>query len=452
MTLAPERRPGRTIAAITVLFALAYGASLVVLAKPGGRIVFGDALQHYIQLRSIVFDGDVKFTNDYLGMYGETAEQANADPETRWIVEPDETGHVRNLMPIGPAILWLPAFLIVTAGVWIANLFGAGYPFDGFGRVFQASAGFSGIAAAGLGAWLAFRAAATIASERAAFWATIAVWLASSSVYYSVVSPTYSHAASMLSVSGFWLAWIVTRDRHDLRRYALVGALAGVAALMRWQDAMLIAVPAWDAVRRWRDGVPRTIARLAAAGAAGALAFVPQSIVWLRLYRHPLTIPQGSTFMHWTSPALWQVLFSDNHGLFSWTPVLVLAIAGIFVLARRSPGVAVVIGAFLLVSWYVNAAAADWWAGEAFGARRFVACFPVFVIGLAALFDRWRDRPRVMIAITAGFVAYTFLLLVQYQTFMHGLRTVAPYPKGAYALWLARFVVPFSLAQRWLLR
>jgi hypothetical protein len=126
--------------------------------------------------------------------------------------------------------------------------------------------------------------------------------------------------------------------------------------------------------------------------------------------------------------------------------------AGIVVLALRSPDVSAVTGAFLLVSWYVNAAAADWWAGEAFGARRFVACFPVFVIGLAALFDRWRDRPRVMVAITAGFVAYTFLLLVQYQTFMHGLRTVAPYPTGAYGLWLARFVVPISLARQWFLR
>ncbi len=448
----PERWPGRTIAAITVVFALAYGSSLIWLAKPGGRIVFGDALQHYIQLRSIVFDRDVRFTNDYLGMYGITAAQAYDDPETRWIVQPDDTGHVRNLMPVGPAIVWLPAFLLVTAGVWIANAAGAGYAFDGLGRVFQASAGFSGVAAAGLGAWLSFRAAATLVSARAAIWATLAVWLGSSSVYYSVISPTYSHAVSMLAVSAFWLAWIVSRERHDLGRYALVGGLAGVAALMRWQDVVLIAVPAWDAGRRWRDGVPTMIARLAVAGAAAALAFLPQSIVWERLYRHPLTIPQGSTFMHWTSPALWQVLVSDNHGLFSWTPVIVLAVAGLFVLARRTPEVAALTGAFLLVSWYVNAAVADWWAGEAFGARRFVGCFPVFVLGLAALFDRWRDRPRLIAALAALFVAHTFLLLVQYQTFMHGLRDVAPYPTGLYGLFAARFAVPIALARQWLLR
>ena len=42
------------------------------------------------------------------------------------------------------------------------------------------------------------------------------------------------------------------------------------------------------------------------------------------------------------------------------------------------------------------------------------------------------------------------LLLVQYQTFMHGLRAVAPYPNGFYGLYVARFVVPFALLRRWL--
>src|SRR3954468_24165215 len=153
MIAVPERTPGRAIAAITALFLLAYGASLILLAKPDGRILLGDALHHYVQLRSVVFDRDVQFTNEYLRMY---APGAGRDPETEWIVKTNATGHIRNLMPVGPAILWAPLFLCVAAGAWIANLFGAGYPLDGYGRLFQASAGFSGTIAAGLGAWFAY--------------------------------------------------------------------------------------------------------------------------------------------------------------------------------------------------------------------------------------------------------------------------------------------------------
>jgi hypothetical protein len=446
----PERAPGRVIAAITTLFVCAYAASLVWLAKPDGRIVFGDALHHYVQLRSVVFDRDVKFTNDYLRLYGPGAGQ---DSETDWIVKTNSTGHIRNLMPVGPAILWAPLFLLVTAGVWIADAMGAAYPLDGYGRLFQASAGFSGILAAGCAAWLAYLSAAALFSRRAAIWATVAVWLASSALYYSVISPTYSHAASMLAVSGFWLAFVRTRERTDPARYALLGALAGVAALMRWQDAILVAVPLWEAFAARRTiGIDGAVARGAVAVAAAAVAFAPQSIVWQRLYGHPLTIPQGAAFMKWGSPALWRILVSDNHGLFSWTPVILLAMTGLVFLLRREPRLGIPLAGFWIASWYVNASVADWWAGEAFGARRFVGCFPIFVLGAAALFERWRDRPRLLAAVALIFIALNGLLLVQYQTFMHGLRAVTPYPNGLYGLYLARFVLPFALLRHWLLR
>ena len=57
----------------------------------------------------------------------------------------------------------------------------------------------------------------------------------------------------------------------------------------------------------------------------------------------------------------------------------------------------------------------------------------------------------MLAGIAIVFVALNGLLLVQYQTFMHGLRTVAPYPHGFYGLYVARFVVPLELARRWLL-
>ena len=106
----------------------------------------------------------------------------------------------------------------------------------------------------------------------------------------------------------------------------------------------------------------------------------------------------------------------------------------------------------LATSWYVNAAVADWWAGEAFGARRFVSCYSIFVLGVTACFAQRRLSTRVMAGVTAAFAAYTLLLLLQYQTFMHGLRQVAPYPEGFVNLWLWRFRTPFDLLAWWVRR
>jgi Dolichyl-phosphate-mannose-protein mannosyltransferase len=445
----PERHPGKTISAVGLLFATAYALSLILLPKPDGRMLIGDALHHYVQLRSVVFDRDLQFQNEYMRMYG----LERPDPETRWIfMDLTKTGHVRNVMPVGPALLWAPAFLLVTLIVWIANLAGASYPLDGYGRVFQATAGLTGTAAAALGVWLAYRTCAELFSTRHAVWSSIVLWLSSSAVYYSVISPTYSHAASLLATSAFWYAFVRTRERPDLSRYLLLGALAGVTALMRWQDALLMIVVAADLVWRFRGGVPVQrlfVWGLASAGAA-AVVFIPQMAVWQVLYGRPLAIPQGSGFMHWSQPALIEVLFSSRRGLLTWTPVVAAALVGLVPLFRRDRFLALPALLFFVASCYVNAAVADWWAGEAFGARRFVSCFPIFALGLAALLDRWSPTLKTLAITSVVVVAHTFLLLVQYQAYMKGLHNIAPYPGSPHALWLARFRVPFDLMRWWL--
>ncbi len=444
--LLAERYPAKVIAAIGLLFAVAYACSLILFPKPNGRIVLGDALHHYVQLRSAVFDRDLHFRNEYVRMYG----LAGGEPGTEWVYgEETPTGHVRNLMPVGPALLWAPLFLLAAGVTFVVNGLGMSYPLDGFGRLFQATAGLSGVAAATLGVWLTFKACAEYVSARAAIWGCLTVWLASSAVYYSLISPTYSHAASLLAVSALWYAHIRMRDLNALRRHAVLGALCGAAALMRWQDAILLIVPAVDLLAARRSGM--SLARMALAEivtvAAAAAVFAPQMFVWTTLYGRLLAIPQGEGFMRWTTPALFQVLLSDWHGLLTWTPVIVLCLAGLPLLFRHSARTGIAATLFILISWYVNAAVADWWAGEAFGSRRFISCFPVFALGLAALIERWSPSLEKLALASGVIVAHTFLLLVQYQAFMHGLRDVAPYPRGFYNLWLARFVVPLDIVR-----
>lgn len=439
-----ERRPRVVLAVIGMLCFLAYTASLVWLPKTSGRIVVGDAVHYYVYLRSIVFDGDLRFRNDYVALYG----LHGGEPDTEWVYAETETGHTRNMMSVGPALIWAPLYLGATGVVWVARLTGATYPLDGFGRVFQATAGWSGLLAATAGVILSFSMAARLIDRRSAFWATLAVWLGTSAVYYTAISPAYSHAASMFAVSLFFHVWLRTRARQTPARYAVVGALGGLAALVRWQDAIFLVVPVVDAL--WEENPRRTrgllVRNLAACAAASVVAFSPQLIAWYRIYGHPFLVPQGEGFMRWSAPALVEVLFSDFHGLFSWSPVLLLAVAGLPALTRRDRVFGAAAITCLVLSWYANAAVADWWAGEAFGARRFVSCFPLFVAGLATWLARWRDAPHRLAAFCGIFIVLNGLLLLQYQAFLKGLGTVVPYPKGFDGLVVARFTAPFKLA------
>ena len=415
-------------------FALAYGTGVVFLKKPNGRIVVGDAVHYYVYLRSAVFDGDLQFRNDYLRLYNLRTVTPGAD----WLDTPTATGHVRNMMSVGPALAWTPGFLLATTSVAVARTFGSEYPFDGFGRWFQVTAGFSGILAATIGAWLTFKLCADTFRQAPAIWATILIWLGSSAMYYSAISPTYSHAVSMLAVSAFFLYWARTRDTQTFGRYARVGALAGLVTLVRWQDAVFLIVPFIEVVfrsltstseGRWQ----RAAGLLACCGAAAVLAFSPQIVVWMILYGRPLAMPQGQEWMQWGSPHFLDVLFSAKHGLISWTPVCGLVLAGLVPLYRKDRLLGAACIAAFAVSLYANAAVLEWWAGEAYGLRRFVSCFPIFALGAAALIDRFAHRPSLVIASMAAIIAANFLLLVHYQAFMHGIRANLPYPESVFS-------------------
>jgi len=445
---APSIPVGRAIVAVGACLLLAYLAAMTVMRKPDGRVVFGDATHHFVQLRSMVFDHDLDFRNEYIRIYSLKGGEAG----TEWIfTNLTRTGHVRNYMPIGPALLWAPLYLAVAVVQTLLSWIGLAARPDGFDRALQLVPGVTGILAATAAAWIAWRLALTRTGSLAAGGAVFGVWLGSHALYYSLASPSYSHTASMLASSMFLWSWLTSRREVTTGRLAWWGALCGVAALMRWQDALFLAVPLIEAARWPVPIAKRTIGALATM-AAFLVAFSPQMAVWTVLYGRPLALPQGPSFMQWTDPHPFLLLFSDSHGLFAWAPILLPATIGLVSWLRRERALALPIAVVVLASWYTNAAVADWWAGEAFGARRFLSLFPLFVIGLAVWLQPQQSgtvRPwRLAIATVLGLS--NALLLLQYELVMKGLERIAPYPHGWYDMWLVRFVVPFRLIRAWL--
>jgi hypothetical protein len=455
MTLATLRAAFRSldrmdlaILSIGAALLAAYLSATSIFAKPSGRVVFGDATHHFVQLRSMVFDHDLQFRNEYTRIY----DLRGGEPGTEWIsTDLTRTGHVRNYMPVGPALLWAPLYIVVAGAQEALALVGLAAPPDGFDRALQIVPGVTGSLAATIGAWLCWRLARRWTDAVTAAVATVAVWLGSHAIYYALVSPSYSHAASMLTSAIFFSRWLDGRDRPSVGRFAEWGGLAGLSALMRWQDAIFLLVPLVAAIT-WR--VPWRTRLIGCTVALGAwlVVFSPQMLVWHVLYGQPFAVPQGPSFMRWTSPHPIDVLFSSSHGLFSWAPMLVPAVVGLAVFALRQRELRLMLAVLLAGSWYINAAVADWWAGEAFGARRFLSLFPLFVLGLATWLHApgWPFRTRrSRITVVCILFLMNGLLLLQYQLYMKGLREIAPYPQGGFDMWLARFAVPWRLLTWW---
>ena len=451
LTLEPlERHPGRVLTAIGLVFAVLYITAFTVFPRGHGRIVEGDTIQYYAYLRSLVIDGDVDFTNDYQLLYPPTDDgSANV-----WLTSRTARGRPTNLMSIGPALLWAPSFLATYLALVVLRSFGIAIPLDGMAMPFPLSVGVAGIIYATLGAYLCYRSSRLLFAAGPAFWGTLVAWLATPAVYYSLISPAYSHAASLFASALFCYVWLRTRGDERVRRYLWLGILAGLAALVRWQDVVILVLPMCELARsvaKERSPLSSVMLRLGLMLGGVATMLLPQLLAWRAIYGQFLVMPQGEGFMQWTSPALVSVLFSLRHGLFSWTPAVLVAVLGFYYLVRRDALLGRSAVVVILLAVYINGSVSDWWAGEAFGARRFVGYTVFFAWGLTALFARdWQSRPVLLRWTAVALVVYNLLFLLQYQLFMRGFREIAPYPTTIQQVLFDRLTLPWHLLRAWL--
>lgn len=450
-----ERHPGATFAILGMLALAAYLVALIFFPRPHGRILDGDAIQYYAYLRSVLFDGDLDFRNDYAVLY----RPARAGSEDNvWLTARTPTGRAPNMMAIGPALLWAPFVLLTVLVAALLNWLGANVPLDGFAAPYQLAAGAAGIVYATAGVCLCYRLGARVFDGHPAFWGALVAWLGTSAVYYWLVSPAYGHAVSLFTVALFTWTWCVTRaDGWPPRRAALLGALGGLAALVRWQDAVVFALPVVELalqLARGQIAYRRLAATLLIMGLVASLLMSGQFVAWQRIYGSWLVIPQGPEFMRWTEPALREVLLSTRHGLFVWTPAVLPAVIGLAFVLRRDPVLGWGALAVLGLSLYINASVSDWWAGEAFGARRFVGDTIFFALGFTALFAvPWRrDRSSLTRVAALALIAYNLLFLLQYQLFMRGFHDLAPYPTTIRQILFDRLTLPWRLLAAWLAR
>jgi hypothetical protein len=428
-----------------------YGALLVValfllllpLSTP--RIYATDEVQYFAYLRSLYFDRDLDFRNEYehfadLGL-------RNGDPAVFNALLRDKpedppripaTGLYRNVAPIGSALLWAPGFALADSLVRAANLLGARIPADGYSWPYIWAACYMSALYALLGLLLTYRLAQRFAGTFNAALATITVWLATPLVFYSYILMPWSHANGFFLFALFLTLWIgpesgrqgaaalpatlaARRAQRSIGTWMSLGLVGGLMTMTREQLGLLMILPAAEGLvayyaivtnrepraergpllpgSRFSVGYPLggSLRRLLAGHTifllAFALALAPQILVYQTLYGRPRPSSTVAGKLNWLSPHFSSTLIDPTHGAFLWSPILVIGLLGLAWLWRRDRLLAVLLLLGFLVQTYINGAISTWHLSGSFGFRRLIDSTPIIVLGLAALVT-WL-RPRV---------------------------------------------------------
>ena len=270
------------------------------------RLRASDEIEYFVYLRSVVFDGDLSFGNDYQHFYDQDPRSLGLFKKTFLDMREPGTGRHINFGPIGSAVLWAPFYLLVHLGVRVV-----GGVADGYSPPYIAAVCYASALYALLGALLMHDTLRRHGGfgEPAASWSPAALWLATPVLYYATLAPGFSHAPSLFAVSLLVWLWLRAREEEGGRAlwgWILTGATGGLCALVREQDGLFLVAPALDlafttlARRAWREGLLRG----AALAAPAFLVFLPQLAVYKVLTGAYAPSKMVSGKMDYLEPAL----------------------------------------------------------------------------------------------------------------------------------------------------
>ena len=390
-----------------VVFAVLFTVGVALQLQLGARLQ-SDGFYYYAYLRSLAFDKDVNFTNDYkmLGL-GDKAHLFNPTP----------TGYAQSAWTIGPAFVWAPFF---TGGHAVATILGARNPdvsTNGVSFPYRQALCIAGLVYGLLGCWFTWRLVALFFNRGIAAMATAFVVIGSFMLWYMVKEPSMTHAPSMAGAAGFVWMWAATRENRTLRQWALLGALAGFIGLIRWQNVLFALLPACDALallvgayrRNDQQRLRDTLIAGVAFTACAVVAFIPQMLAWRAIYGTFLAVSPVGPQIRWWDPQIIDILWSSRNGLLSWSPALYLGAIGLFIFTWMRPAIGLPTFLCLAVMVFFNASIQDWWGSAGFGGRRFDGTIPFFALGAAALGERaiyWTSRrPALVVTAAAAMIA-----------------------------------------------
>jgi hypothetical protein len=407
--------------------------------------VRGDGVGYYAYVRSLLIEKHLDFEKDW--EHGnESFVMGRLDSSGHVLAsEYTSTGHIANHWSVGPSMLWVPILVVTHGAVLLADRMGARVAADGFSAPYliamAAATSFYGF----LGLWISFCLARKYFEERWAFLATLGIWFATSLPVYMYFNPSWSHADSAFVVALFLWYWHRTRGVRTVGQWILLGLISGLMVDVYYVNGVAMLIPLMESLdgywSAWKENRRSVILPLFFGNvvfvAAILAALLPTFITRKIIFGDYLKLGYAELWS-WNSPAFFKVCFSSEHGLLSWTPIVILSIAGVFFLRRHDAKLAFYLSVVFFVFLYVIGCYANWAGLSSFGNRFFVSLTPVFVLGLAALFDRFshagQDHKAVVIAtgLTSVLIIWNLGLIYQWGTHLIPARGPISWRTAAY--------------------
>ena len=303
-------------------------------------------------------------------------------------------------MTMGVSFFYAPFFAV--AHVVAAPL---GYPADGFSAPYS----FALLLSGAFFAWLGLLVLSCYLRRRFSDKVTAAViailGLGTNLYWYATFEAPMSHSYSFFLFAVFLYLTELWYEKPLWWRTVLLGIVLGCISLVRPSNSLIVVVFLLYGLTKWRDFVERfklylhEWPKVVTLVVLVFLVWLPQCLYWKHITGSYFFYSYIDERFYFNDPKILQVLFGFRKGLFVYTPVLLAALAGSFLLWQRQRDVFWAIVVFLILNVYVVASWWCWWYGGSFGMRALIESFVFLSIPLA-VFLKWVSEQKQLIRAT----------------------------------------------------
>lgn len=295
------------------------------------------------------------------------------------------SGHFVMKYSMGQALQYLPWFLCAHA---LAEPLG--YPADGFSKPYQYAIGWGSLLVAIIGLWFARRNLLEYFSDRVTALVLLLLVVGTNYLNYTAFDGAMTHNWLFTAYSLLIFSTIKFYRQPSARWAAAIGLLVGWMTLTRPTEIVSALIPLLWGVGNWRELRERVHlfranrAKLWTAFFCGGLMIFLQLAYWKYVAGEWIVYSYEDQGFDWLRPHLISVLFSYKAGWLTYSPLLFLAVAGLFFLKKQQSRVFPTVALFCLLFLYITSAWNIWWYGGSLGMRALVQSYALWIFPLAS--------------------------------------------------------------------
>ncbi|HZV69608.1 MAG TPA: hypothetical protein VFG10_08690 [Saprospiraceae bacterium] len=362
-----------------------------------------------------------------------------ADIDARYLPSPahdqsfghHDSGNRVNKYAIGQAVMFTPFFLVAHAFTKVTHA----YPSDGYSKPYQLAIWLGSFLISLLGLLVLRKILILFFKDHVVAWVLAALGLATNWMEYAAISNGMNHTWLFTLLCGLIWYSIHFFKKTNWNSAIGIGACLGLAVLTRPTEIVWVFVPILWGIQSVRDRFAFLLHHwkkcFFAAFISGLIISI-QMIYWKSVAGEWIVYSYGDQGFNWLHPQLWRGLMGVNVGWWIYTPLMLFALVGFFILYNKHKPLFWPTFVTSMLAIYITLSWGHWEGGGGLGQRNLIQVYPLLAFPLATMITwltgkKWGRIPWIIFLAANIYYSGWWLYQAHFGGFFQPGQMTTPY-------------------------